>query len=57
MSPQPRIYRHLQPEYRVTLSSLKQHNYSVLEIASVLGRSASTISRELCRNHHTTLGT
>ena len=50
MSPQPRTYRQLQPEDRVTLASLKQQNYSVREIASVLGRSASTISRELRRN-------
>lgn len=50
MSPQPRTYRQLQPEDRVTLASLNQQNYSVREIASVLGRSASTISRELHRN-------
>ena len=53
MSPQPRTYRQLQPEDRVTLASLKQQNYSVREIASVLGRSASTISRELRRNAST----
>jgi IS30 family transposase len=34
----------------VTLASLKQQNYSVREIARVLARSASTISRELRRN-------
>ena len=50
MSPQPRTYRQLQPEDRVTLASLKQQHYSVREIASVLGRSASTVSRELRRN-------
>lgn len=50
MSPQPRTYRQLQPEDRVTLASLKQQNFSVREIASALGRSASTISRELRRN-------
>jgi IS30 family transposase len=43
MSPQPRTSRQLQPEDRVTLASLKQQNCSVREIASVLGRSASTI--------------
>lgn len=53
MSPQPRTYRQLQPEDRVTLASLKQQNYSVREIASVLGRSASTVSRELRRNAST----
>ena len=50
MSPQPRTYRQLQPEDRVTLASLRQQNCSVREIASVLGHSASTISRELRRN-------
>jgi IS30 family transposase len=50
MLPQPRTYRQLQPEDRVTLASLKQQNYSVRAIASVLGRSASTISREVRRN-------
>ena len=50
MSPQPRTYRQLQPEDRVTLASLKQQHYSVRKIASVLGRSASTVSRELRRN-------
>ena len=50
MSSQPRTYRQLQPEDRVTVASLQQQNYSVREIASVVGRSASTISRELRRN-------
>lgn len=53
MSLQPRTYRQLQPEDRVTLASLKQQNYSVREIADVLGRLASTISRELRRNAST----
>lgn len=43
-------YQHLQPEDRVTLSSLKQQNYSIRAIARVLQRPASTISRELQRN-------
>ena len=49
MSPQLRTYSQLQPKDRVTLVSLKQQN-SVREIASVLGRSASTVSRELRHN-------
>lgn len=43
-------YRHLQPEDRMTIASLKQQNYSVRAIAAVLGRSAATVSRELRRN-------
>lgn len=43
-------YSQLQPEERVTLASLKQQNYSVRAMARVLGRPASTISRELRRN-------
>lgn len=50
MSRQLRTYSQLQPEDRVTLASLKQQNHSVREIARVLGRSASTVSRELRRN-------
>lgn len=43
MSPQPRTYRQLQPEDRVTLARLKQHNYSVREIAEC--------SRSLSQHH------
>jgi transposase, IS30 family len=43
-------YTHLQPEERITLASLKQQGYSLRSIAAFLGRSASTLSRELCRN-------
>ena len=50
MSPLSKTYRQLQPEDRVTLASLKQQNYSVLEIAIVLGCLASAISCELHRN-------
>lgn len=53
MSPQSRIYRQLQLGDCVTLASLKQQDCSVSEITSVLDRSASTISRELCRNAST----
>jgi transposase, IS30 family len=45
-----RRYRQLQPEDRVTLASLSQQKYSVRAMAQVLGRSPSTISRELRRN-------
>ncbi len=50
MPSKSRTYHQLQPEDRVTLASLRQQNCSMREIARVLGRSASTISRELRRN-------
>jgi transposase, IS30 family len=43
-------YQQLQPEDRVTISSLKQQNYTIRAIAQVLKRPASTICRELRRN-------
>jgi IS30 family transposase len=45
-----RRYKQLQPEDRMTIASLKQQNYSIRQIASMLQRSASTVSRELSRN-------
>jgi IS30 family transposase len=45
-----RRYQQLQPEDRVTLASLIQQKFTVRDIALVLGRSPSTISRELLRN-------
>lgn len=45
-----RRYQQLQSEDRVTLASLAQQKYSVRAMARVLGRSPSTISRELRRN-------
>jgi IS30 family transposase len=45
-----RHYQQLQPEERVTLASLAQQRYGVREMAEVLNRSPSTISRELRRN-------
>lgn len=45
-----RKYQQLQPEDRVTLASLQQQNHSVRSMARLLGRSPSTISRELARN-------
>jgi transposase, IS30 family len=46
----PRRYQQLQPEDRVTLASLVQQKFGVREMAVVMGRSPSTISRELRRN-------
>ena len=43
-------YRQLRYEERVKLAELKHNHYSIGKIASVLGRSKSTISRELRRN-------
>ncbi|WP_371928743.1 helix-turn-helix domain-containing protein [Methylomonas aurea] len=40
-------YQQLHPEDRVTISSLKQQNYSIRAIARFLQRSTSTISRGL----------
>ena len=43
-------YKHLQPEDRVTIASLKQQGQGVRAIARMLGRPASMVSRELRRN-------
>ena len=43
-------YRQLQAEERMTLASLRQQGHSLRSIARTLGRSASTLSRELARN-------
>lgn len=43
-------YRQLQPEERMTLAALRQQGQSLRHIGAVLGRSASTLSRELRRN-------
>lgn len=43
-------YSQLQPEDRLTIASLLQQRYSVRGIARILGRCASTISREIARN-------
>ena len=43
-------YTHLQPEDRLTLASLVQQGLSQRSIARLLGRSPSTICRELARN-------
>ena len=46
MQTSPRRYQQLQPEDRVTMASLLQQNHSLRDIAAVLNRSPSTISRE-----------
>ena len=43
-------YTQLQPEERITLASLHQQGLSQRAIAKLLGRSPSSISRELRRN-------
>src|SRR5216684_2462364 len=43
-------YQQLQPEERMTIASMKQQGSSVRSMARTLGRSASTVSRELARN-------
>ena len=43
-------YTHLQPEDRLTLASLHQQGFSQRAMARLLGRSPSTICRELRRN-------
>jgi IS30 family transposase len=43
-------YQQLQPEDRVTMASLCQQKMGVRAIARMLGRSPSTVSRELARN-------
>ena len=43
-------YTQLRAEERVTLASLRQQGMSMRSIAAVLGRSPSTLSRELLRN-------
>jgi IS30 family transposase len=42
-------YRHLKPEDRMTIASLKQQSYSQRDIAELIGCSASTVSREFVR--------
>jgi len=49
-------YQHLQPQERQTLASLHQQRYSLRSIAGILGRSASTVHRELLRNSHAQKG-
>lgn len=50
MQTSPRRYQQLQPEDRVTMASLLQHNHSLRAIAKALNRSPSTVSREHRRN-------
>src|SRR6516225_3261117 len=53
---QKRTYQQLQPEERVTIASMKQQGSSVRAMARTLGRSASTVSRELTRNTCSAVG-
>lgn len=46
----PKTYKHLSPEERDLLAVLKSNGHSIRQIAKVLKRSPSTISRELNRN-------
>jgi IS30 family transposase len=48
-------YRQLQPEDRMTMASMKQQGLSARAMARALGRSPSTITRELQRNTLATL--
>ena len=43
-------YQQLQPEDRITIASMCQQSLSMRAMARMLGRSTSTISRELERN-------
>ena len=43
-------YRHLNKEERYSISALLRRGFSLRDIAKDLGRSASTLSRELHRN-------
>ena len=51
-----RTYQQLQPEERMTIASMKQQGSSVRAMARTLGRSASTVSRELTRNTCSVVG-
>jgi len=46
----PKTYKHLNPEERDILAVLKSKGHSIRQIAKVLNRSPSTLSRELERN-------
>jgi transposase, IS30 family len=51
-----RRYRHLSLEERCTIARLREDGQSYTKIAAALGRSASSISRELNRNTGRTVG-
>jgi IS30 family transposase len=46
----PKTYKHLSAEERDILAVLKSRGHSIRQIANVLKRSPSTLSRELKRN-------
>ena len=49
-------YQQLQPEDRMTIASMSQQGSSKRAMARLLGRSPSTISREIKRNAHSAKG-
>jgi IS30 family transposase len=49
-------YEQLQPEERMTIASMVQQGSSMRAMARMLGRSVSTVSRELGRNTDSSLG-
>lgn len=49
-------YQQLQPEDRMTIASMSQQGSSKRAMALLLGRSPSTISREIKRNGHSAKG-
>jgi len=51
-----KTYQQLQPEERMTIASMKQQGSSVRAMARTLGRSASSVSRELTRNTCSVVG-
>jgi DNA invertase Pin-like site-specific DNA recombinase len=48
----PRTYQHLQLEERALIQTMLEQGYKPAAIALSLGRSRSTISRELSRNNY-----
>ena len=51
-----RRYEQLSLEERCTIASLRAEGWSIRQIATTLGRSASTIARELKRNSGNEVG-
>ena len=48
--PDQTSYQQLQPEERLAIASLRLQDVSIRAMARILGRSPSTVSRELTRN-------
>ncbi len=49
----PKTYQHLQLEERALIQTILEQGFKAAAIALSLGRSRSTISRELARNNYT----